>query len=167
MANLSNAGFIVCAALAFVAGCDKGSAPAGAVEGSKTCPDGAPLCVNLPSGHTLGDPRSGAWGSNITVFAPDKSQVAVLFWLKPEEFDTRIASKVPSVKTAKGKDEQLLGGKGRYLEWDATDPKEDHHFVEIYVKTDKNTLQCSGFTPKGNAAKIAMLQGVCRSMVAK
>ena len=164
MEDISKAGLILCAGLALAAGCNK---EGGAGGGTKTCPEGAPLCVNLPSGYTTDDPRSGAWGGNISVIAADKSQVAMLYWVKPEEFETRTAMSATKVKATKGKDEQTLAGKGRYLEWDASDPKEDHHFVENYIKTDKNTLQCTGSTPKGDAAKIATLQGICKSMAPK
>ena len=152
-------------------GCDKGGEGGGtgsAAKGdTKSCPDGAPLCVSLPAGHTFGDPRSGAWGASTDVVAADKSSVATLYWVKPEEFETRTFANQSFLKATNGKDEQTHGGKGRYQEWDASDPKENRHFIQVFLKTDKNTLQCSGSTPKGDAAKIAALQTLCKSMTAK
>lgn len=146
-------------------GCNKGEGGAGG--GTKSCPDGSPLCVNLPDGHTFDDPRSGAWGGNVSVVGADKNSIATLYWVQPEEFEIRTLANQSKLKATNGKDEQTLGGKGRYQEWDASDPNENRHFVQVYIKTDKNTLQCSGSTPKGDAAKIATLQGLCKSMTAK
>lgn len=145
-------------------GCDKGEGGGG---GTKSCPDGAPLCVNLPDGHKFDDPRNGAWGGNVSVVGADKNSIATLYWVKPEEFEGRILLNQSKIKATNGKDEQTLGGKGRYQEWDASDPKENKHFVDVYIKTDKNTLQCTGSTPKGDAKKIAALQAFCKSMTAK
>lgn len=142
-----------------------GTASAGGA--TKACPEGAPLCVNLPAGHAFADPRSGAWGGNVSVLGPDKNSIATLYWVQPGEFETRTMMNQSKIKATNGKDEEILGGKGRYQEWDSSDPKEDRHFIETYIKTDKNTLQCTGATPKGDAAKIAALQAFCRSMTAK
>ena len=125
------------------------------------------LMIDGDDGHKFDDPRSGTWGGNVSVVGADKNSIATLNWVKPEEFESRTLMNKSKIKATNGKDEVTLGGKGRYQEWDASDPKENRHFVDVYVKTEKNTLQCTGSTPKGDTAKIATLQALCKSMAPK
>lgn len=159
---LSLLGLFACGEKKADAATSAGASASGAAAsggGTKTCPDGASFCFDLPAGFTAQPLQPLKVGGTMSVADAGKTKTVTLVWGPAEQFNSRKAT--VEMNNKGGKTEELAGGAGTYFEKVDGNVK----WSQSVVKTSSEAVQCTGRQPSDGAG--GELAELCRSVRAK
>ena len=122
------------------------------------------MCFTLPAGWTMGKVENIKSGAKVELNDPAKKKSATIFWVKPEEYNSRVMQTELNFKVGDDqKTEKLLDGKGVYYE--NAEKNGERRWFTALVQGESHAWHCTGGQPKTETG--TELAEVCKSMTPK